>query len=97
MVKIIVDKMWIAGILGDMASFTSWSSLYTTFKNALATMTTDQILTRTWTDGDGQVVTLRSMGDIMAYERFLKQKMDEESNTGGRRKMSFVAGYGGKR
>jgi len=78
-------------------AFTSWAAIYSQFKDALASMTTQQMLQAGFTPGGvgGQTVTFRRFEDIMKYEEFLKSRAAEESNTGGRRSSAIGIGYGG--
>lgn len=78
-------------------SFTSWASIYSNFKDALASMTTQQMIQAGFTPGGpgGQTVTFRRYEDILKYEEFLKGKVAEEANTGGRRSGMIGMGYGG--
>lgn len=78
-------------------AFTSWSDLYTTFKNALASQGAAHMLEAGYTTANGQTVTFKRYEDIIKYEEFLKGKSDSESNsgTGGRRRVTTTVGYGG--
>lgn len=77
-------------------AFVSWAAEYTRFKNALSAMSTGDIIRAGWTDGQGQTVTFKRLADLVSYENFLKSRMDEESNSSGRRTTPFSFGWGGR-
>lgn len=80
-----------------MATFTSWAAELTRFKNALATMTTSQMVQAGYTDGNGQTVTFKRYQDLIEYGDYLERQAGLEANsqTGGRRSTMVPLGYGG--
>ena len=79
-----------------MATFTSWSDELTRFKNALASMDEERLLQSGYTTVDGQTVTFKKFKDIQAYLDLLTQRANQDSQSGGRRRLFVPMGFRGR-